>query len=154
MPAFPIPCNFSFHSLGDPTEFGTDVPEWSHGRRGRDFDELYPAPKWSDSLKKWIDTLAHRYLILLQIDYFVHKPVNIELIGRLECYLGRENVTKIDLSTDRYHSPHAHYGVDGETEIIVSDQDARYRSSLQAAIWQRDYLAAMLKPNRSPWDFE
>lgn len=153
-PVFPIPSNFLFHSLGGPQEFGNDVPEWSPGRRGRHFDELYPTPKWSNSLKQWIDTLPDQHFILLQIDYFLYKPVNTELVKRLECYLGREHVAKIDLSTDRYHSPHTHYGLDGETEIIVSDQDARYRSSLQAAIWQRDYLAAMLKPNRSPWDFE
>jgi hypothetical protein len=149
-----LPSNFAFHSLGAPQEFGNDVTEWSLGRRGRHFGELYPTPKWSDSVKGWIDTLPDEYFILLQIDYFVHKPVKTAVLKRLERYLACENVAKIDLSTDRYHSPHSHYEFDGETEIIVSDQEARYRSSLQAAIWRRDYLTAMLKPNRSPWDFE
>jgi hypothetical protein len=39
-------------------------------------------------------------------------------------------------------------------KIIESDQQARYRSSLQAAIWTRDYFVSVLKPNRSPWAFE
>jgi hypothetical protein len=153
-PSFPLPSNFLFQSLGRKEEFGNDVTEWSDGRRGRHFGEPYPTPKWSDSLKRWIDALTDEHFILLQIDYFIHKPVNIELIERLKPYLRRENVTKIDLSTDRYNSPHEHYETIGETSIIVSQQDARYRSSLQAAIWQREYLASMLKPNRSPWDFE
>lgn len=153
-PSAPLPSNFLFHSLGDPRQFGNEVPEWSPGRRGRHFGESYPTPKWSDSLKQWIDGLREQHFILLQIDYFVHKPVNIDLIERLESYLERDNVAKIDLSTDRYHSPHHPYDLNGETQIIVSRQDAAYRSSLQAAIWKRDYLAAMLKPNRSPWDFE
>jgi hypothetical protein len=151
---FSLPSNFGFHSLGDPREFGNNVPEWSTGRRGRHFGELYPTPQWTDSLRRWIDDLPDRQFILLQIDYFVHKPVKIDLIKKLERYLERENVSKIDLSTDRYHSPHHHYDLQGEIEIIVSDQQAQYRSSLQAAIWKRDYLAAMLKPGRSPWDFE
>jgi hypothetical protein len=153
-PAFPLPPNFLFQSLGKKEDFGNDVTEWSDGRRGRHFGELYPTPKWSDSLKKWIDVLQDEYFILLQIDYFIHKPVNIELIERLKPYLCRENVAKIDLSTDRFHSPHELYEMNGDTGIIVSNQDARYRSSLQAAIWRREYLASMLKPNRSPWDFE
>jgi hypothetical protein len=153
-PECSFPGNFSFHSLGDPRAFGNDVTEWSHGRRGRHFDEPYPTPRWSDSLKGWIATLPDRWFILLQIDYFIHRPVNVMQIQRLARYLDDENVAKIDLSTDRYHSPHAEYALDGDTRIIVSDQNARYRSSLQAAIWRRDYLDEMLKPNRSPWDFE
>ena len=153
-PSFPLPPNFVFQSLGKPEEFGNEVTEWSDGRRGRHFGELYPTPKWSDSLKRWIEALPDQHFILLQIDYFIHKPVKIDLIERLKPYLTRENVTKIDLSTDRYNSPHAPYETDGEISIIVSDQEARYRSSLQAAIWQREYLASMLKPGRSPWDFE
>ena len=153
-PPFLLPPNFSFQSLGDPREFGNDVTEWSEGRRGRHFGELYPTPRWSDSVKRWIASVQHPYFILLQIDYFIHRPVNIGQVQRLACFFKDRNVAKIDLSNDRYHSPHAHYAFDGDARIIVSDQNARFRSSLQAAIWRRDYLDEMLKPNRSPWDFE
>jgi hypothetical protein len=61
---------------------------------------------------------------------------------------------KIDLSSDRTYFAHSFYAHDNGMEIIVSDQDAPYRSSLQAAIWKREYFSAMLQPGRSPWDFE
>ena len=153
-PECAMPDNFSFHSLGDGSEFGNEKQEWSPGRRGRHFGESYPTPKWSDSLRRWTDSLAEESFILLQIDYFIHQPVNHRQIEVLKKYLKLEDVAKIDLSADRYHSPHQHFASDEGVEILVSDQKARYRSSLQAAIWKRDYLANLLKPNRSPWEFE
>lgn len=153
-PACELPGNFSVHSLGDPTEFGNHQPEWSPGSRGRRFGEPYPTPKWSDSLKRWIDRVEDEVFILLQIDYFIHRNVNHRQIEILQKYLPHPDVVKIDLSADRYHNPHHHFASEDGFEVLVSDQKSRYRSSLQAAIWKRDYLAGLLKPGRSPWDFE
>jgi hypothetical protein len=153
-PGLPLPPNFSTYSLGDPGEFGNDVTEWSPGRRGRHFQEPYPTPRWTDSLKRWTDHLADEMFILLQIDYFIHEPVNLRQIELLEKYLRLEDVVKIDLSADRFYWPHRRYASEDGFDVIVSDQNAPYRSSLQAAIWKRDYLASVLKPGRSPWDFE
>jgi hypothetical protein len=154
VPDCELPPNFSVESLGHPAEFGNDVAEWSSGRRGSDFGESFPTPKWSDSMKGWADRLPDPYFILLQIDYFIHQPVNIRQIAILEKYLGADDVVKIDLSADRFYAPHTLYAIEDGIHIIESDQQALYRSSLQAAIWTRDYFASVLKPNRSPWEFE
>jgi hypothetical protein len=98
--------------------------------------------------------LPDPYFILLQIDYFIHQPVHVRQIKVLEKYLGVDNVVKIDLSADRFHDLHRPYATEGDMKIIESDQQAQYRSSLQAAIWTRDYFASILTPNRSPWEFE
>ena len=153
-PACELPPNFSFRSLGSAREFGNDVPEWSEGRRGRDFREPFPTPRWSDSLKRWLHRTPDPCFILMQIDYFIHRPVQVRQIDALQKCLADENVMKIDLSSDRHYFPHSHYCRDGDIDIVVSDQDAPYRASLQTAIWRREYLDAMLHPGRSPWDFE
>jgi hypothetical protein len=40
------------------------------------------------------------------------------------------------------------------SEFYDVNQVSNYRSSLQSAIWNRDYFLTILKPNHTPWDFE
>ena len=75
----------------------------------------------------------------------------IEMLRR---YSELENVVKVDLSRDRAHFPNAPFAHDLGTKIVVSNQDAPYRSSLLPAIWNADYFRRLLKPGRSPWAFE
>jgi hypothetical protein len=78
-------------------------------------------------------------------------------LGKIEflrSFLSSREVAKIDLTLDLTRYSHKVYATHGDFQIIVSDQHAEYRSSLQAAIWKRDYFLRLLKPNRSPWDFE
>jgi hypothetical protein len=153
-PRDPLPSNFQVASLGDGRDFGNDIPEWQPGRRGKHFQELYPTPKWTDSLAPYFDQIREEHFILLQIDYFIHRPVELEKIEMLRRYCEREDVVKIDLSRDRAHFPHTQFATNGGTKIVVSNQDAPFRSSLLPAIWRADYFRRLLKPGRSPWAFE
>jgi hypothetical protein len=147
-PSYSLPDNFSMLSLGPPESFGNEVPEWAESRRA------YPTPKWTDSLRPIFERMADEHFILLQIDYFINRPVELNKIELLKSFLSRRDVAKIDLALDRVRYLHKPYAMHGKTQIIVSDQNADYRSSLQAAIWRTDYFLRLLKPNRSPWDFE
>ncbi|HTD22068.1 MAG TPA: hypothetical protein VK738_05410 [Terriglobales bacterium] len=153
-PGLEMPANFSFESLGAASEFGNEVAEWSEQRRGRHFGELYPTPRWSDSLKRWLARISDSYFALLQIDYFIYRPVNRQQVRVLEQQIHTDNVMKVDLTLDRAYFAHSPYAECDQFNIVVSAQDALYRSSLQAAIWRSEYLDTMLKPGRSPWDFE
>jgi hypothetical protein len=141
-------------SLGRPEEFGNDVAEWSPGRRGADHGETYPTPRWTDSLRPFFEGLEEDRFALFQIDYFLHRPARLDVVAVLERLLDREGVVKADLTLDRTFFPHELYAREGELRLIASGQDAPFRSSLQAAIWKRDYLLELLVPGRSPWDFE
>src|SRR5262249_33701318 len=121
---------------------------------GKHFQELYPTPKWTDSLVPYFDQIHDEYFILLQIDYFIHRPVELEKIEKLRSYFKREDVVKIDLSRDRAFFPVTLFPFDEALKIVVSDQDAPFRSSLLPAIWRADYFRRLLKPGRSPWGFE
>jgi hypothetical protein len=153
-PRDPLPSNFEVVSLGDGKAFGNDIPEWAPGRRGKHFKELYPTPKWTDSLAPFFDRIREEHFILLQIDYFIHRSVELEKIEMLRHYCKREDVVKIDLSRDRAFFPNTPYAFDEGTKIVVSNQDAPFRSSLLPAIWKADYFRQLLKPGRSPWAFE
>jgi len=153
-PRDPLPSNFKVVSLGDGRDFGNDIPEWMPGRRGKHFKELYPTPRWTDSLVPFFDQVRDEYFILLQIDYFIHRMVELEKIQVLRRYCDREGVVKIDLSRDRAFFPHAPFANEGGMKIVVSNQDAPFRSSLLPAIWRTDYFRQLLRPGRSPWAFE
>jgi len=149
-----LPGNFSVHSLGAAADFGGEVQEWSPGRRGRKFQEPYPNPRWTDSLRPFFESLPEEPFILLQVDYYLHLPVELGKIEILWKYLAREDVVKIDLARDRAFFPHESYAREEGMEIVVSSQTAPYRTSLLPAIWKRDYFLKLLKPGRSPWTFE
>jgi hypothetical protein len=153
-PDLEMPANFHFESLGAADEFGNEVTEWSEGRRGWRFGEPYPTPRWSDSLKRWLGRIPDPYFALLQIDYFIYRPVSLRQVRVLEQHIHTDNVMKVDLTLDRAYFAHCPYAECEQLNIVVSAQDAPFRSSLQAAIWRREYLDSMLKPSRSPWDFE
>jgi hypothetical protein len=152
-PSYALPENFSMTSLGSPTSFGNEIPEWAEGRRGAGA-ELWPTPQWTNSLRPLFERLTDAHFILMQIDYFLARPVAVDRIAFLMSFLCSRNVAKIDLTLDRARFPHSLYATHGGVQIIASQQTASYRSSLQAAIWRTDYFLPLLKPDRSPWDFE
>src|SRR5215210_2086751 len=141
-PDLPLPDNFAFVPLGDPGELGGDGREWSRN------------PRWTDSLRPFFEALEDRHFILMQIDYFIHFPVDLDRLDRLLRYRADEGVVKIDLSPGRSRFRHRPYATENGLEVILSEQDTSYRSALQAALWERDYFLGLLKPNRDPWQFE
>jgi hypothetical protein len=153
IPSYSLPDNFSMVSLGPPERFGNNVREWTKGRRGVS-GESYPTPKWTDSLTPIFQRMTDEHFILMQIDYFINRPVELDKIEFLRGFLSSREVAKIDLTQNLTRYSHKVYPTDRDFQIVIGDQQAEYRSSLQAAIWQRDYFLRLLKPNRSPWDFE
>src|SRR4051812_28385677 len=123
-----LPANFEVVSLGRGSDFGNDIPEWSPGRRGKHYHELYPTPLWTDSLAPFFRTVRDDFFILLQIDYFIHLPVELGKVQLLTQYLYRDDVVKIDLSRDRSFFPNAPFAYDHGIRIIASRQDAPFRS--------------------------
>jgi len=150
-PSYSLPGNFSMFSLGPAESFSNGAPEWSNRDAGM---RSYPTEKWTDSLRPVFEHMPEEHFILLQIDYFINRPVQLDKIEVLRSFLDRSDVVKIDLTLDRARHLHNLYTTRGQIPIIVSDQNAEYRSSLQAAIWRKDYFLSLLKPNRNPWAFE
>jgi hypothetical protein len=149
-----LPDNFTVHSLGSAASCGGEIPEWMPGRRGRKFEEAYPNPRWTDSLRPFFEALPEKPFILLQADYYLHFPVELDKIDYLSRFLTIDEVAKIDLTRDRAFFPHERYTAENGIEVVASSQTAPYRTSLLPAIWKRDYFLNLLKPGRSPWTFE
>lgn len=134
-----LPANFSFVSLGDPCE---EASAWSRN------------PQWTDSLLPFFEALREDRFILFQIDYFLDRPVRHDLVALLARRFDRDGAAKADLTLERMYFPHEPWAEEDGVKLIASRQDAPYRSSLQAAIWRRDYFLELLVPGRTPWQFE
>ncbi len=134
-----LPENFDFVSMGEQEDYGTD---------------------WTTPVRGAIDELAPDRFILMLEDYFLTHPVMANEIKPLFNRPFRD-AEKIDLSGDRAQFPHGPVKlgdidivISGRNRLIESSQTARYRSSLQMAIWSKEYFLKLCVPGRNIWEFE
>ena len=104
--------------------------------------------KWAESLGKFVEGMDEDYLLLMLDDYWV-QSVDVESVTRAEDLI-HFGANKVDLSGDRLQFPHSTWAKD----FVKSDSDAPYLTSLQTAIWRKDYLLRFCMKGWTPWDFE
>lgn len=141
-PPCDLPDNFTWVSMGKQSKWGKT---------------------WTDPLKNIIDDVVGERFIFMLDDYYLSGVVSWSVIESLN-KRPFSDAEKIDLSGDRVKFPHRIKTIDdskimvGEQReygcLIESGQDARYRTSLQCAIWSRDYFKRFLNPGWQIWDFE
>ena len=125
-----LPLNFIVHNLG--------------------VQEKYK-DKWTTALRPWIlENVLEPHFVLFLEDYWLTE-VDDKALSYAESIMEQGMCEKFDLTQDRTHFPNK---VEPITGLVVSDQMARYRTSLQAAIWNTGYFLKYCKPNRTAWEFE
>lgn len=120
-----------------------------------DFDPMYcytPADvtKWAETLGTFVRSMEEDYFLLMLDDYWVQE-VDVELLAQAEWRMDGVICQKVDLSGDRMQFSH---NDSIQAGFVVSCPYAPYRTSLQAAIWRKDYLLKFCNEGWTPWDFE
>lgn len=106
---------------------------------------------WSSGMAAFLNDYNSDLFILMLEDYFLYQPVDIEDIKQLWDFMeSHQEIVKIDLSGDRLKYPHEDY----LTNMIKSADDAPWQTSLQVAIWRKDFFLRFLDPDESAWEFE
>ena len=105
--------------------------------------------KWSETLGVFIEGLDDDYLLLMLDDYWVQE-YNSDVMDIAEMALNLSNIQKIDVSGGMMQFQHT----PADEGFVLIDDTAQYRTSLQAAIWRKDYLVKFCKKGWTPWDFE
>lgn len=141
-PDFALPSNFSFHSIGK-------------------FED-YPLGKWSNGLIDFLSSVEDEAFVLMLDDYLITRPVDVR--GVRMCYEYARQfgyALRIDLTLDRLfaHGPRypgdiPDYGYLGHLDLIRSEPTSQYHMSLMTAVWRRDNLLKVLRPDWSPWQVE
>jgi hypothetical protein len=135
-PAFNLPPNFSFYSLGNMAD--------------------YPVSKWSDALIKLLHDYTDDVFALFLEDYWLSRPVNVQAVHMLYDYMLQfRNVLKMDLYSDRlYAGGMTDYNYCGYLDLIRSDPASQYHMSLMGGLWNRELMLRFLIPGESPWQVE
>lgn len=105
---------------------------------------------WAESLRRMIDRLSSKYVILFLEDFFLLDPVNTPEIEKLVQLAQTEQTGCLRLFSilPPPHRLEKHPGLG-----FFSPGDD-YRVTLQAAIWRVDTLKSLLVPGFNPWEFE
>ena len=124
-----------------------DLPE---NFKGVSVGRQPPNKDWTTALIPYFEALEDEYFVLTLEDQYLVQPVDVGRIKAFTRIMDRHpEVGKVDLTQDRTRFPHKRKG-----RIVISDQQARYRSSLQTALWRKDYFMKFLNPGWTCWDFE
>lgn len=108
---------------------------------------------FSGGLRLLVSLLNDPYVLLVLEDYFLTADVDWKRIDlACERMLAHRRIAKFDLSDDRLKAPH--HGDGTAQGVILSDDDAPYQTSLQAAIWRTDFLWRYLSVDEDAWAFE
>jgi len=114
------------------------------------------ASRWSDGLIEFLKMLKGDIVCWLLEDYYLVRGVHHAAIESLVEYMRiNGEILKIDLTSDRLHSGKAE-DIDywGHVDLLRTPWETPYQFSTQCALWNREHLLSVLKPEMSPWDFE
>lgn len=116
----------------------------------------YPPGKWSNGLIRFLKSIPDEYIVLMLEDYWLCRTADVGAVPTLtEWMMQHPDVVRFDLTADRlYGQGMRDIGAYGHYDVIECDKDAPYQMSLQAAIWKRDLLLRLLRPDQSAWETE
>ncbi|MFA5714365.1 MAG: hypothetical protein WC998_01320 [Candidatus Paceibacterota bacterium] len=110
---------------------------------------------WSSGLMSFLKDFSSDYIMLMLEDYFLTDKVDTDEIKSLWEFMElHPEVAKIDLSFDRMNYDHSNYATIGKTQLITSGDETPWQTSIQAAIWRKDFLLRFLDPGENAWQFE
>lgn len=106
---------------------------------------------WSSGLIKYLQHHNEPLVLLMLEDYFIDKSVDTNAVEQLwQLMRNQPEIAKIDLSNDRLKVSYS----DFNDYLVKSDDDTLFQTSLQAAIWRKDFLLQFLDPREDSWQFE
>jgi len=106
---------------------------------------------WSDSVRYALDQIEEDYILILLEDYLVHLPVVDQSFWDAFQVMQNSDAGYLQVSYQLLGAePNIVYPHNIRKKMI----DAEFRTSLQAAIWEKETLYEILLSGESPWGFE
>jgi hypothetical protein len=106
---------------------------------------------WSDSMLYALQQIDEPYVLVMLEDYFLNHPVNDQHIWDAFAEMLRQDAAYLQIA---FHIDDPDLSVTYPHNIVRKQQNAKYRTSLQAAIWDKKVLEDLLLSGESPWKFE
>lgn len=114
---------------------------------------------WSQNLLDVLAEVKTRYVLYLQEDYFLCAPVLEEKVFSTLTLMNKSSqIVYCQFNEDavfgRPEHPHVNQVFCAREGLLQKALCARYRNSLQAALWRTETLKNLLNPSETPWQFE
>ena len=135
LPTFELPDNIKYHSLGK--------------QRGPEY--------WSNDMIDFFSDKKDEIFYLTTEDGFIVKPINKELLQFITDFVlinKNDSFLRFGLTSDVQRRTHIILESSEDFQVIMSDQNVDYRSSLQHSIWYGKTFVQLLNNNETPWHFE
>jgi len=111
---------------------------------------------WSDNMLETLSQVKTKYVLYLQEDYFLTKPVNEQLLEQMLNYIKEHNAAFLEVSGFNNNAQTTKQKVPLESSPNLAEfaKHSLYRTSLQAGIWSKDALVWLIKPGETAVEFE
>jgi hypothetical protein len=108
-----------------------------------------PVP-YSQCIKKACQVIEDDYILWLQDDYFLRKTIYKEEFDSYFKLIKSFNINRFGIheNSDAYDS----FKI--KNNLYKIDQLSAYGISMQASLWEKNFLESCLIDNEDPWEFE
>jgi hypothetical protein len=106
--------------------------------------------KWATNLRRALAKISSPYILYLQEDYFLEKKVETRTILQFLNFVKENSAAYLRLVP----SPGPDVKIKSNDLVGEISKSAAYRTSLQAAIWDKKILLSLIKDGERGWDME
>lgn len=117
--------------------------KWSYVNKGEDLS-------WSKSMYDYLNSIDTKYVLVYLDDFALNERVSTNEINNIITFMNDDNSKMVRLSS----RPKPDMKINSKIGRISINDRVPYSTSLQAAIWDRNFLIDLLKYNFNPWEFE
>jgi hypothetical protein len=106
---------------------------------------------WSECLARCLADIETPYVLYMQDDFFLYGRVNGVVIDEVVREMARGQLDCVRLLECEGAGP---WAPSGSPLLWDVDPSSKYLVSLQAAVWRRESMLALLRKHESAWQFE
>lgn len=108
--------------------------------------------EWSDRLRAGLERLREPFVIYLQEDMWLNRPVDAALLDGLLAFTLAENPALLKLHSSEVYRTKPTGKIFGGLRLAELDnRHSKFLMSHQASIWRREFLISQLWKNEHPW---
>jgi len=117
--------------------------DWIYINKGED-------KSFSKSLISYLEDIKEEYFILMLDDFLILEEVDNEKIKKAFDFIKNKNGVYLRLTPN----PKGDIKINKDFSLIDVKSKVPYITSLQMAIWKKDFLIKLLEYDFNPWEFE
>lgn len=105
---------------------------------------------WTNRISKSLDLIDSEFVFFVLDDYFLNQEISESFFKEKISFMKNENANKLIMLTvnDNYRTTLI------KDDLYKQNDDSNWLTSVQPAIWRKNFLKKCLQKDWSPWEFE